>query len=185
MSEGPKEQTPLSQLMNTSPRAIVVKGVTRTRWLLDVLASGLGIGGNPKPNPRTGPTDTGTQLAHERTNLALERTYWAAERTLMAWIRTALSMISFGFTIGKIGQAVQDVAVKGLRGMRVVGVESVAHLLVIMGTLALAAAAFQYSIRVHELHNQGLHREVSIAFAVSLILILLGGFALGSLVMNL
>src|SRR5262245_7893221 len=35
------------------------------------------------------------------TDLAYERTALAESRTLMAWIRTAISMISFGFTIYK------------------------------------------------------------------------------------
>jgi putative membrane protein len=40
--------------------------------------------------------------------LALDRTRMAAERTLMAWVRTALSMISFGFTIYKFLQVIQE-----------------------------------------------------------------------------
>jgi len=40
--------------------------------------------------------------------LALDRTRLAAERTLMAWVRTALSMISFGFTIYKFLQVLQQ-----------------------------------------------------------------------------
>jgi uncharacterized membrane protein YidH (DUF202 family) len=71
--------------------------------------------------------DVGTALAHERTDLALDRSYLAAERTLMAWIRTALSMISFGFTIGKLGQVLHDVQVKGLLGGgRTVSLENLA-----------------------------------------------------------
>lgn len=42
------------------------------------------------------------------TQLAIQRTVMAADRTLMAWIRTALSMISFGFTIYKIIQGLQE-----------------------------------------------------------------------------
>ena len=42
------------------------------------------------------------------TQLAIQRTVMAADRTLMAWIRTALSMISFGFTIYKIIQGMQE-----------------------------------------------------------------------------
>ncbi len=42
------------------------------------------------------------------TRLSIDRTVMAANRTLMAWIRTAMSMISFGFTIYKVIQGLQD-----------------------------------------------------------------------------
>src|SRR6187200_3305719 len=51
-----------------------------------------------------------THLADARTALALDRTRLAHERTLMAWIRTAMSLISFGFTIYKFFQGLQDTA---------------------------------------------------------------------------
>jgi putative membrane protein len=116
--------------------------------------------------------------------MAMDRTYWAAERTLMGWIRTAISMISFGFTIGKVGQALGEVEVRGLRGMRMIGVDSIAYLLVILGTVALLAAAVQHSRRVHELCEQGLRRQPSIAFAVALVLSVLGIVAFSSLVLK-
>jgi uncharacterized membrane protein YidH (DUF202 family) len=36
------------------------------------------------------------------TELAFQRTRQAADRTLMAWMRSSISMISFGFSIGKL-----------------------------------------------------------------------------------
>jgi uncharacterized membrane protein YidH (DUF202 family) len=48
-----------------------------------------------------------TELKHSDF-LALDRTRMAAKRTLMAWVRTALSMISFGFTIYKFLQVLQE-----------------------------------------------------------------------------
>lgn len=136
----------------------------------------------PTPAP---PPDTGTRLALQRTDLAIERTFWAAERTLMGWIRTALAMISFGFTLGKIGQALQDVTVKGLLREHTLSLKTVAYFLVVLGTAALVAAAVQYAVRVHELRKQGLPRHVSIAFVVSVVLSLVGGFVFTALVLNL
>ena len=40
--------------------------------------------------------------------LAIERTIMAAERTLMSWTRTSISLISFGFTIYKFLQYMQE-----------------------------------------------------------------------------
>jgi putative membrane protein len=53
-------------------------------------------------------TNDSVRLAAERTSLAVERTRLAHERTLMAWVRTATSLISFGFTIYKTFQYLQD-----------------------------------------------------------------------------
>jgi putative membrane protein len=127
-----------------------------------------------------------TQLAHERTNLAMERNFLADERTLMAWIRTALSMISFGFTIAKLGQAMHDVEVKKLLGgFRVVGVRRIGDFLVVLGTLALLAAAIQHWHRLRKLHAMGFKREISITFIVAVLLVIGGGLAFFSLVSNL
>jgi putative membrane protein len=138
--------------------------------------------GEPTPAPTP---DTATRLALQRTDLAIERTYWAAERTLMGWIRTALAMISFGFTLGKISQVLQDVTVKGPLREHTLSVETVAYFLVVLGTAALVAAAVQYAARVHELRRQGLPRHVSIAFVVSVVLSLVGGLVFTALVLNL
>ncbi len=172
------ERTPASAAARAS-------GTAGIRRLVDVFAAALGVGKSRAPETAAGATDTSTRLAHERTDLAMERTYWAAERTLMGWIRTALSMISFGFTIGKIGEALRGVEVRTLRGVRVVGVETLAYLFVTLGTLALAAATAQYLVRVHALRARGLRRQPSIAFAVAIVLTLVGALALTALVANL
>ena len=130
--------------------------------------------------------DVGTQLAHERTDLAAERTYLADERTLMGWIRTSLSMISFGFTIGKVGQVLHEVEFKGLLGRtRTVGIKDLAYALVVLGTLALLGATFQHWRRVRQLRSMGLGFHFSITFIVALLLAAVGGFALTSLVLAL
>ena len=64
----------------------------------------------------SGDTDHVTQLAEQRTRFAVQRTFLAFERSLMAWLRTSLSMISFGFTLVKFFEYLQE-----QRGARVVG----------------------------------------------------------------
>jgi putative membrane protein len=124
-------------------------------------------------------------LAEERTGLALERSYLASERTLMAWIRTALSMISFGFTIGKIGQAIKDNEIQGLLGNRSFSISNIAYYLVIIGTIAMLGAIFQHAIRVRAMYKLGFPRQFSIAQGVAVLLTLVGGFALTALVLEL
>lgn len=134
----------------------------------------------------SGTTDAGTKLAYERTDLAIDRSYLAIERTLMAWIRTSLSMISFGFTIGKLGQVLKDLEIKGPMGrVRTVSIEEIAHFLVLLGTAALIGAAVQHRIRTRELYAMGLRRQVSITSLVAIILSAVGGFALASLILAL
>lgn len=142
----------------------------------------LGLGA-PKP-PAAGDQDRSTTLAIERTNLALERNYMAAERTLMAWVRTALSMISFGFTIGKLGQALGSVELKLAFG-RTGGIESVAYFLVILGTVSLFVSAIQNRVSAVQLFRMGLRRRPSLAFINAVLLSVGGWFAFTSLVIKL
>jgi len=141
--------------------------------------------GRIEPQIDIGASDTSTRLARERTDYAMNRTYWAADRTLQAWVRTALSMISFGFTLGKLGEAVHDIEVKGLLShVRTMSVSGIAYGLVVLGTLALLMATLQHWLRVRELHRQGLPRQISISFIVAIILSVVGGFAFTALVMK-
>ncbi|HEX4513443.1 MAG TPA: DUF202 domain-containing protein [Polyangiaceae bacterium] len=117
------------------------------------------------------------------TTLAIARTSLAAENTLMGWIRTTLSMIGFGFTIGKIGQVLGEV--KGVFRMHTFSVKSISDFLVILGTVSLLVACWQYRHRVRGLRKMGLPREASLTLGVALLLVVLGAFALTTLVMAL
>ena len=129
-------------------------------------------------------SDGGPSAAEVATALALDRNYLAGERTLMAWIRTSLSMISFGFAIGKLGSALQDIEFKGLLGnTRTVSIKTLAYLFVLLGTSALLAAALQHWRRVRELRAMGVAHEFSVTFIVALLLAAVGAFALTSLVL--
>jgi putative membrane protein len=157
-------------------------GITK---LISGIASALGLDRGRKEEPGDQTGDVTTRLAHQRTDLAINRNYMAADRTLMAWIRTSLSMISFGFTIGKLGQIMGSVEVKGIFHTKMISVESISYFLVILGTVALFGASLQHFHRMRELYAMGLPRQRSITFIVALLLVAVGGFALSSLVLAL
>lgn len=115
------------------------------------------------------------ELAGTRTDLALERSGLADERTLMAWIRTSLAMISFGFTIGKLGDALESVRINLILG-RTTDVLGVAYFLVALGTVALVLAAIQFKVESVALVRRGLKRRPSLALAVAVLLSILGMF---------
>jgi putative membrane protein len=86
------------------------------------------------------------------TLLATDRTRLAHDRTLMAWVRTSTSLISFGFTIYKFFQYLQQqqgAPREGLLGPRQYGT-----LMIIIGIVALFFATLQHrrdmkTLRVH------------------------------------
>jgi putative membrane protein len=152
--------------------------------LTNIMSLGVGYGMKKQHVVQTGEVRTG--LAHQRTDLAMDRSYLAAERTLMAWIRTSLSMISFGFTIGKLGQVLHQASVKGFLGnVRSVSVENIAYFLVVLGTGALIGASAQHWLRLRELHAAGLRRQISITLIVATLLSAVGGFTLCALILAL
>ena len=117
--------------------------------------------------------DRGTILAEERTDLAFERTIIASERTLMAWIRTALSMIGFGFTIYKFFQyQADDIAAGNIR--RPQAPRNLGLSLIALGTLALAAAAWQHRNFLKEIGASEKRHTISISIVVAMVVILIG-----------
>ena len=108
----------------------------------------------------------------------------AAERTLMAWIRTSLAMISFGFTIGKLGDALDSAKVDLIFG-RTTDILGVAYYLVIIGTLSLIIAGAQYKKETAALVRQGVQGRFSLAFFIAVLLSLLGVFVFTDLVVRL
>jgi putative membrane protein len=121
----------------------------------------------------TAPRDRGTVLAEERTDLAVERTVIAAERTLMAWIRTAISMIGFGFSIYKFFQyQAEEIAAGNIR--RPQAPRNLGLTLVALGTLALAAAAWQHKNYLREIGASRKRHTLSISFIVAMAVILIG-----------
>lgn len=82
-------------------------------------------------------------------DLGQKRTIMAADRTLMAWIRTSLSMMSFGFTIYKILQALAD-------HHQIANSDSphrVGMFLIGMGTLTMVAGTIGYWVTLRDLER--------------------------------
>jgi putative membrane protein len=104
----------------------------------------------------------------------------------MSWLRTSLSMISFGFTLVKFFQYLED-----QRGAPIVGhlgrtwaSTSVGMAMIVIGTGALVVAIIQHRRRVQALRREGLLPQWNLALNVATLVALLGVFALGSLVIG-
>jgi putative membrane protein len=81
-------------------------------------------------------------LAERRTQLAQTRTVLAAGRNLMAWVRTSLSLISFGFTIYKLLQSLQEEKI--MPAMRATGPHRLGLFLIGLGTFPLIIVVVEY-----------------------------------------
>lgn len=108
------------------------------------------------------------ELAQERTDLALRRTVMAMDRTLMAWVRTGLSIISFGFTIYKILEALQN---QGATFRTDDTPRHVGMFMVGAGTIALVLGVIEFLGTVRELRKEGkvafLRSSSGIAIAIA------------------
>lgn len=137
-------------------------------------------------SPQGAASDEGTNLARQRTSLSVERSFLAFERTLMAWLRTSLSMISFGFTLVKFFEFLED-----QRGGEIVGrmgriwaPTTVGMSMVVIGTGALIVAIVQHRRRVEALRRAGLLPQWQLALSVATLVAVLGVFAMGALVVG-
>lgn len=122
---------------------------------------------------------TSNELAQDRTDLATGRTLMAMDRSLMAWIRTSLSMISFGFTIYKILQGLQesgDVLAHGL-SPRAVGL-----FLTGLGTVAMAAGTVEYFERLKLLREYHAVKTWRASLIMAMIMSAAGLFVFASIV---
>jgi inner membrane protein YidH len=129
------------------------------------------------------PKSRGTILAEERTDLALQRTIIAAERTLMAWIRTALSMIGFGFTIYNFFRYLPEDIASG-RVQRPQAPRNLGMSLIALGTITLAAAAWQHRHFLTQIGASEKQHMWSIAFIASIAVIVIGLIAFCGVLMR-
>jgi putative membrane protein len=104
--------------------------------------------------------------------LALDRTRMAAERTLMAWVRTALSMVSFGFTIYKFLQVLQEQDKAHV--LRPQTPRDVGLTLTGIGTFAVIIACVQHWKYIKKLRPDQPYKPWDLTFIVACIIAILG-----------
>ena len=114
--------------------------------------------------------------------LALDRNKLAAERTLMAWVRTALSMISFGFTIYKFLQVIDEQSTVPL--MHPNAPRNVGLVLTGLGTFVVVIAAIQHWSYVKNLRIDQPYKPWDLSFIVACLIAILGALLFGSIVIR-
>jgi len=145
-----------------------------------------------KPRVTSQSTDAAisTELSSRRTGMSFQRTRMSADRTLMSVMRTSLSLIGFGFTIFQIFEKAHEADI--LRSS--MAPRRFGEALVILGIGMLVVGIgyhiyFMIGLRRERtmLKADGLiHAEsqfpVSLTLIVALLLLLIGFFAIGSMV---
>ncbi len=114
--------------------------------------------------------------------LALDRNKLAAERTLMAWIRTALSMISFGFTIYKFLQVIDEQSTVPV--LRPNAPRNVGLVLTGLGTFVVVIACIQHWSYVKNLRTDQPYKPWDLSFIVACLIAILGALLFGSILVR-
>jgi putative membrane protein len=91
-------------------------------------------------------------------DMAVMRTQMASERTLMAWVRTSFSMISFGFTIAKVFEYLNE---HDHHSHRMGEARALAVLLIVLGLASMLAGVWEYHRALRQLDRiTGEHHAV-------------------------
>jgi len=112
--------------------------------------------------------------------LALDRNRLAAERTLMAWVRTSLSMISFGFTIYKFLQVIDEQSTVPV--LRPNAPRNVGLVLTGLGSFVVVVAAIQHWNYVRNLRTDQPYKPWDLSFIVACLIAILGVLLFGSII---
>ena len=114
--------------------------------------------------------------------LALDRNKLAAERTLMAWVRTSLSMISFGFTIYKFLQVIDEQS--NVPIVRPNAPRNVGLVLTGLGTFVVIVAFMQHWSYVKNLRTDQPYKPWDLSFIVACLIAILGALLFISIVVR-
>ena len=113
------------------------------------------------------------KILEELETLALIRTEYSSERSLMSWMRTSASIFTFGFSIIKFFEYVEQLD-KGTQisaGPRRMGLA-----LILGGTIALILAVIEHARRLGKMKELGLpdNSRFSLPVAVAVALLVIG-----------
>jgi putative membrane protein len=114
--------------------------------------------------------------------LAIDRTRMAAERTLMAWVRTALSMITFGFSIYKVLQALQQQSTAHV--LRPQAPRNTGLTLIGIGIFVLIVAGAQHVKYIKKLGSAPGDKQWDLSLIVACLIAFLGILLFGSIILN-
>ena len=119
----------------------------------------------------------GTVIPPTSTELAVTRTRLALDRTMMAWVRTATSLITFGFTVYKFFQYMQD---KGERpgADRLLGPREFGMMMIVIGLATLVMATIQNRRTLKSIEAQAAGGQYPLAEALAALISVLGILAL-------
>jgi putative membrane protein len=120
-------------------------------------------------------TKTPSDQADDRVNLSVLNTVMATDRTLMAWLRTALSMITFGFTLYKVLEAIPADAQELPRGMTP---RNAGLLLIAVGLIAVTLGIWQYWQTRRQLEKIQKFEPMQSPTWIMALITLIGGFSL-------
>ena len=121
-------------------------------------------------------------MGDSSTLLATDRTRLAHERTLLAWVRTSVSLISFGFTIYKFFQYLQEQ--NAVRNDRRFGPRQYALAMISLGIIALIFATFQHFRDMRILRTHYHEVPYSLATVLAALISILGLAALFSVIFH-
>jgi putative membrane protein len=106
-------------------------------------------------------------------DLGVMRTMMAADRTLMAWIRTSLSMFTFGYTLYKVLQEVNEI---GKLELHDAAPRNAGIMLTVTGTVALTMGIIEYTATLRMLRRSYRFRLARPTLLMSVVLTFAGGF---------
>ena len=110
-------------------------------------------------------------LLQRNAEMECERTQLAYERALMSWVRTAASMISFGFTLYKFFEEMNE---REMAGQRILTPRIAGMVMIGFGVMTLLLAEVNYVIAIRRLREYYPRARFSFSFVMALLMLSFG-----------